>query len=219
MATTVTQQSLSSFPVLTVTPPNFAVLTAYRPDAEEVKKTSEVAKRIFVEAFTTTYTKYHQSSGSSDSIETWLRLRNSLSLEQWLSDTFDEEYEEFLEGQKGFVYLTAPDGHLVGWLSHSPVNAKGELYLSQCSLEADARNQKVATTAFAEALKENHIHELFAGITQVKLIARKINEAAEHLYTRAGFIKDETIDPSVYGDSYDDRYIGYRLELKLPDSL
>lgn len=68
MATTVTRQFVSSFPLLTVTPPNFATLTAYRPEAEEVKKTTQVAKKIFVEAFTTTYTEYHRNSGSSDSI-------------------------------------------------------------------------------------------------------------------------------------------------------
>lgn len=99
-------------------------------------------------------------------------------------------------------------------LSHSPVSEKGEVYLSQCSLEAGSRNHKVASTAFGKVLRENSIRQLFPEVKEVKLIARKINTIAHSLYTKAGFTMDETIDPAVYGDSYDDRYIGFRLFLE-----
>lgn len=76
---------------------------------------------------------------------------------------------------------------------------------------ADWRNKKVASTTFAEVIKKNHLHTMFPGVKSVKLIARRINDAAMHLYTGAGFVKGETIDPKVYGESYSDCYLGYRL--------
>ena len=188
-------------------------MRVYRPSFEEMQETAPIAKAIFVEAFSTTYTEYHRQSGSIEPVEQWLRLREGLTLESWLSNVFDEEYNEYLSGDKAFLYLCESDGSLVGWLSHSPMSKKGEVYLSQCSLEAGSRNQKVATVSFAKALKENAIKQLFPEVKEIKLIARKINTIAHHLYVKAGFIVDETIDPSVYGDSYDDRYIGFRLPL------
>ena len=187
------------------------LLIAYRPDAEELNRTAPIAKAIFLEAFATTYREYHQKSGSQDSVEKWLRLKQGLTLEGWLSNVFDDEYEESLAGLKQFVYLADSDGNLVGWLTHSPVSANGDLYLSQCSLEAGSRNQRVATNTFAQAFD---IKKIFPGVKEIKLITRKINLAAQHLYTKAGFIRDETIDPGVYGESYDDRYVGYRLPIK-----
>lgn len=186
---------------------------AYRPNAEEMERLAPIAKEIFVEAFSTTYTGYYLDSGVSISIEKWLRLREGLTLKTWLSLTFDGEYEEFLLGEKGFIFLTTLDGELVGWLSHSFLSEKGELYLSQCSLEHGSRNQKVASTVFYEVFTNNCISKIFPGIKEIKLITRKINTIARGLYTKAGFHEDENIDPSVYGDSYDDRYIGYRLSI------
>jgi hypothetical protein len=188
-------------------------LIAYQPNPEEMQRTAPAAKAIFQEAFFTSYTDYHRKSGSTEPVEKWLRLREGVSLEGWLGDVFDEEYKEYLVGDKGFIYLCHPDGHLIGWLSHSQVSEKGDLYLSQCSLEASSRNQKVATTAFAEAFQSDNIRRIFPGVGEVKLIVRKINTVARRLYAHAGFIMDETIDPSIYGDSYDDRYVGYRLPL------
>lgn len=198
----------------TIKPPGGAALTVYRPDEATVEKTKATAKEIFVEAFATTYTGYHTNSKSADPIEKWLRLKEGLSLQQWLSNTFDGEYEEYKAGKKGFVYLVNSKGNLMGWLSHSPVSEKGELYLSQCSLEAASRGKKVASTAFA-AVFQTQIHTMFPGLKEVKLIARRINESANWLYTKAGFTRDETINPAVYGDSYDNRYVGFRCTIPL----
>jgi ribosomal protein S18 acetylase RimI-like enzyme len=183
----------------------------YRPDMEEMQRTALIAKAIFIEAFSTTYTEYHRQSGSVNSIEHWLRLRPGLTLEGWLSNVFDEEYEEYLAGSKVFLFLRSSEGTLIGWASHTPVSEKGEVYLSQCSLEAGSRNHKVATLTFEKVFKKGFIKQLFPDVKQVKLIVRKVNTIAQQLYTKAGFIMDETIDPAVYGDSYDDRYIGFRL--------
>jgi ribosomal protein S18 acetylase RimI-like enzyme len=194
---------------------SLGIMTICRPNLEEVQRTASTAKSIFIEAFSTTYTEYHRQSGSTELIEKWLRLRPEMTLHSWLSAVFDDEYEEYLTGRKAFVYLCDSEGALIGWLSHSPVSEKGELYLSQCSLEAGSRNHKVATAAFQKAFKGNYIKQLFPDVKQIKLIARKINTIAYSLYTKAGFIVDETIDPAVYGDSYDDRYVGFRLDLSL----
>jgi len=183
----------------------------YRPNLEEMERTAPIAKAIFVEAFSTTYTQCHHQSGAKETIESWLRLRPGLTLQSWLSLVFDEEYEEYLNGSKGFIYLCNSKGALVGWLSHSPVSKTGDLYLSQCSLEAASRNHRVATAAFNKVLEENFIKLLFPDVKEIKLIARKINKIAHCLYTKAGFTVDETIDPTVYDDAYDDRYIGFRL--------
>jgi len=193
---------------------SIGTMTICRPNLEEMQRTAPIAKTIFLEAFSTTYTEYHCQSGSIEPIEKWLRLRPGLSLQSWLSLVFDEEYEEYLKGSKAFIYLCDSEGTLVGWLSHSPVSEKGEMYLSQCSLEAGSRNHKVATTAFEKTFKGNCLKQLFPDVKEVKLIARKINTIAHRLYTKAGFVMDETIDPAVYGDSYDDRYIGFRLLLE-----
>ncbi len=190
---------------------SIGTMTIYRPSLEEMQRTAPIAKAIFLEAFSTTYTEYHRQSGSIEPIEKWLRLRPGLTLQSWLGLVFDEEYEEYLAGSKAFIYLCDSEGTLIGWLSHGPVSEKGEVYFSQCSLEAGSRNRKVATAAFEKAFKEDYIRQLFPDVKEVKLIARKINTIAHHLYTKAGFIVDETIDPAVYGDSYDDRYIGFRL--------
>lgn len=184
---------------------------AYRPDLEDMQRMAPIAKEIFVEAFATTYRGYYQNSGVNIPIEKWLRLKEGLTLETWLSNTFDGEYEEYLLGDKGFIFLCTTDGQLVGWLSHSWLSKNGELYLSQCSLEHGSRNQKVASTVFNEVFKDYYIKNIFPGIKEIKLITRKINTIARSLYIKAGFHEDEEIDPGVYGDSYDDRYIGYRL--------
>ena len=189
------------------------VFRILRPDSAQVKVTHDHAKNTFVEAFTTTYTGYYNDARPGVSIEQWLRLKSGLT--EWLSATFDEEYREYQEGTKEFIYLCDGENKLVGWLSHGPVDEKGDLYLSQCSLEAESRNQKVSTTAFAEALKSESLLKMFPDVKEFKLIARKINTVAERLYTRAGFTKDDTIKPEVYGETYDDRYVGYRLRLKV----
>jgi ribosomal protein S18 acetylase RimI-like enzyme len=189
-------------------------LIAYRPDLEELQKTSDRAKAIFLEAFSTTYTEYYRNSGSSEPIEKWLRLKDSFTLQSWLSATFDEEYEEYLAGLKSFVYLCNEQGKLIAWLSHSPVSETGDLYLSQCSLSADFHNKKVASTVFATIFQDDNIQKIFPEVKAIKLITRKINIIAQRLYTKVGFIMDETIDPSIYGESYDNRYVGYRLMLK-----
>lgn len=185
--------------------------TAYRPDVEEIQRTATAAKAIFQEAFLTNYRVYHLKSGSAEPIESWLRLREGLTLETWLSNTFDDEYADYLSGKKSIIYLCDTKKNLIGWLSHGPLIESGEVYLSQCSLEADSRNHKVATTIFVELFKNGAARKIFHNITEVKLIARKINTIAERLYVQAGFIKDETIDPGIYGECYDDRYVGYRL--------
>ena len=187
---------------------------AYRPVLEEVQGTAPLAKAIFIEAFSTTYREYYHRSGSDVSIEEWLRLRKGLTLESWLSATFDEEYEESLSGKKIFLYLRDCEKNLIGWMSHTPVSENGDVYLSQSSLEANSRNLKVATTIFAEFIKDGQIKELFPGAKELKLIVRKINKIARNLYDKAGFTKDENIDPRIYGDSYDERYVGYRLCLE-----
>ena len=189
-------------------------MIVYRPTPEEMEKAAPTAKAIFIEAFSTTYTEYHRRSESVESVESWLRLSPGLTLQSWLALVFDEEYEEYLRGGKQFIYLCNSEGVLVGWLSHSPVSEKGELYLSQCSLEASSRNHQVASAAFAKALQQDFIKQLFPDVKEIKLIARRINQIAHRLYTKAGFTVDETIDPAVYGDSYDDRYVGFRLILE-----
>lgn len=187
---------------------------AYRPNLEDMQRTSRAAKNIFVEAFSSTYREYHQNSKAALPIEKWLRLKEGLTLETWLSNTFDGEYEEYLKGAKEFIFLCTKEGQLVGWLSHSMLSKDGELYLSQCSLEHASRNQKVASTVFHEVFKDHHIKNIFPGITEIKLITRKINTIARSLYIKARFHEDEQLDPRVYGESYDDRYIGYRLDLR-----
>ena len=196
----------------TIQPSLGGTCTIFRPDAATIEKTKSLAKEIFVEAFATTYTEYHQKSSSSDTIEKWLRLKEGLTLKLWLSNTFDGEYDEYKAGKKGFVYLINSNKNIIGWLSHSPVSPTGELYLSQCSLEAGSRNKHLASLSFAVAVQE-HAQKMFPNVKEVKLIARKINERAHWLYTKAGFTKDEKIDPHVYGESYDERYVGYRKTL------
>lgn len=188
-------------------------LFAYRPDKEEVQRTVSIAKAIFIEAFTTTYQTYHQQSGSNKTIEEWLRLREGLTLESWLSMTFTGEYEEYMQGLKGLFYLSNEDGRLLGWLSYNWNPEKGELYLSQGALQADMRNKFIATSCFSELFHSGNLESIFPGIKDIKLITRKINTAARRLFTKCGFRLDEVIDPSVYGDSYDDRYIGYSLTI------
>lgn len=191
------------------------VLSIYRPSLEELQETIGDAKTIFVEAFSTTYAQYYMDSGSCEPIEQWLRLREELTLESWVNLVFDEEYEEYLNGTKQFIYVRNENGELIGWVSHSPVNENGELYLSQCSLEANSRNRRVSSSAFAKVFGENQIRKIFPNVKVVKLITRKMNSIARNLYTKAGFTMDETIDPSIYGNSYDDRYVGYRLTIEL----
>ncbi len=189
-------------------------LSIVRPDKDTVYKTKDLAKSIFVEAFRTTYTGYHQKSESKLSIEAWLRLKEGYTITSWLEATFDGEFEEFEKGEKDFIHLNDESGTLIGWLSHGKVSEIGDVYLSQCSLEAQSRNQRVASTAFQEVLQNKElIQTVLPGAKEFKLIARKINEYADKLYTQAGFTKDETIDPKVYGESYDDRYVGYRKKL------
>lgn len=190
---------------------SFDALTIYRPDDKTVQATSDVAKRIFLEAFTTTYTEYYRKSNSTGPIETWLKLKDGLSLEQWLNDIFDNEINEYKIGKIGFIHLIDSKQNLVGWISHRNVSSEGDLYLSQCSLQAEWRGKKVASSVFSQIIKDNQINKIFQGVKAVKLIARRVNDAAMHLYTGSGFIKDESIDPKVYGDSYNDRYVGYRL--------
>jgi ribosomal protein S18 acetylase RimI-like enzyme len=197
---------------------SLGVMTICRPSLEEVQRTAFHAKSIFIEAISTKYTEYHRQSGAIERIEMWLRLRPGLTLHSWLNAVFDDEYAEYLTGRKSFLYLCNSEGVLIGWLSHSPVSEKGELYLSQCSLEADSRNHKVATAVLEKAFKGNYIKQLFPEVKEVKLITRKINTIARRLYTKVGFVMDETIDPAVYGSSYDDRYVGFRCVLS-PDSL
>jgi len=194
----------------------FPGLTILRPDEDLIEKTKEVAKSIFVEAFTSTYTEYHKQSESKDSIEVWLKLSEGLSVKQWLNQTFDNEFEEYQQGKKAFIYLVNTQEEVLGWLSHSPVSEDGDLYLSQCCLTAKWRNQQVASTAFASIIKAKPdlLSKLFPGIKTVKLIARRINQAAQGLYTKAGFKQDSEIDPKVYGDTYDSRYVGYRLSVE-----
>lgn len=182
----------------------------YRPNPKEMQQSVGDAKLIFIEAFSTTYTQYHLQSGNSDPIEKWLRLKPGQTLQSWLSRVFDEEYEEYLAGTKNFIYLSDSNGQLIGFLSHSPVSEKGEVYLSLLALAASHRNQKIAT----QLLKADTMKQLFPSAKEFKVITRKINAIAQRLYTHAGFIMDETIDPAVYGDSYDDRYIGFRLTLE-----
>lgn len=183
------------------------------PDEKMVQTTAFVAREIFVEAFSTTYSEYHRISGSTETLEAWLGLKEGLTVEHWLQNTFDWETEAFQKGEKRFIYLVDSDAKLVGWLSHDPPTPEGDLYLSQCALSADWRNQRVASTAFYKMVSEGHLKTLFPGVKAVKLIARKINAVARQLYTHAGFTLDEAIDPHVYGESYSDRYVGYRLKI------
>ena len=193
---------------------SIGLMSVCRPNQEEMSKTASFAKKIFVEAFTTTYTDYYRRSGAQEPIEKWLRLGSGLTLQSWLEQVFDDEYEEYVAGSKCFLYLCDSEGILVGWLSHSPISEKGEIYLSQCSLEAGSRNHGVATAAFDKVFKKKFIKQIFPEVKEIKLITRKINKIAYHLYTKIGFVVDETIDPVIYGDSYDDRYIGFRLTIQ-----
>ncbi len=190
------------------------MLSVSRPSKEHAAKTKEIAKKIFVEAFSTTYTQYHINSKSVDTIEKWLRLRDGFTLNSWLEATFEGDYTEFTEGKKEFVYLTDENENLLGWLTHTPVSKTGEVYLSQCSLEADSRNKKIATTGISEALSKENLEAIFPKVTEIKLITRKINEYARRLYTNAGFHEDLQISPAQYGDDYDDRYVGYRMTIE-----
>ncbi len=186
-------------------------LIAYRPTREDVDKTREVAKGIFQEAVATTYSIYHQKSQSTDPIETWLKLKEGYTLSNWLNDTFDEEYTDYLKDKKEFIYLKASDGHLMGWLSHGPISEKGDVYLSQGCLEAATRGQKIASAVFTTVINYSEI--LFPGANELRLIARKINEVAYNLYTRAGFTVDESMNPEIFGGQYDHRYRAFRLPL------
>lgn len=189
-------------------------VTLYRPDLMIIEKTREMAKEIFIEAFETTYTTYYVESGTTLSIEEWLRLKDGLKMRDWLSLTFDEEYNECLSGEKGIIYLKTQADPLIAWASHSALSPTGELYLSQCCISERWRGKGIPSSIFFDLMKSPHIiHQMFSGIKEVKVITRKINTAANRLYTGAGLIRDETLDPSVYGDAYDDRYIGYRLIL------
>lgn len=179
-----------------------------RPSPQEVTATAAVAKDIFVEAFQTSYTHYFNESQAGGTIEQWLKIKSGLKV--WLSETFDEEYQDFLSGRKGFIHLIDSNNQLVGWASHSPIDDKGCVYLSQCSLEGEWRNQRVATEAFHEIFHNNQIFNMFPQVKEVKLIVRKINQIAQRLYTRAGFTCDETIKPEIYGEAYDERYVGFR---------
>lgn len=186
-------------------------LAVCRPEKGEIAKIKDVAKSIFLEAFSTTYRGYHQASQSSETIENWLRIKEGISFEDWLNKTFDDEYADYENGKKQFIHLYK-DKNLIGWLSHSPVSETGEIYLSQCSLEASFRGQRVAKTIFQEVLQEQStLNTILPGVKVIKLIARKINVRAESLYMGVGFTQDLTIDPSQYGESYDERYVGYRL--------
>lgn len=179
-----------------------------RPDHSKVEATSKVAKEIFVKAFETSYTRYHKESGSEANLEEWLKIK--VPINQWLSEMFDEEYEEYKKGQIGFIYLADAKDRLAGWLSHSQVDEKGCIYLSLCSLETSLSNRKIASTAFKEVLENDHLVKMIPNVKEIKLVTRKINTVAQRLYTGAGFICDETINPSDYGASYDNRYIGFR---------
>lgn len=188
--------------------------TVHRPDKDAVERTKKLAKEIFVEAFTTTYTEYYKNSKAVEPIEKWLGLREGLTINQWLENTFDGEYEEYLEGKKQFVHLYNDSEELAGWISHEPVSATGEMYLSQCSLEAKSRGGRVSSTVYEEALRDKEtIQKLFPGVKVVKLIAREINEYAKRLYKGAGFTVDLKIDPKIYGPGYNDRYIGFRKDV------
>ncbi|MBS0634011.1 MAG: hypothetical protein JSR37_00930 [Verrucomicrobia bacterium] len=199
--------------LLTVKTANGKQFAVVRPDKEAVERTKKVAKETFIEAFTTTYTQYHKESGDKGPIEVWLGKKEGYTIDQWLSDTFEGEYTEYLEGKKFFVHLYDEQNNLAGWLSHGPVSETGEMYLSQCSLEAASRGQRVASEAFAEVLQNKTYETIFPGVKVVKLIAREINKIAERLYLGAGFTKDTTIDPKIYGESYGPLYVGYRKEL------
>ncbi len=188
-------------------------LTAYRPNLEEMQKYAPIAKRLFQEAFSITYREYHRMSHSAETIEKWLHLKEDFTLDSWLSNTFDEEYEDYVMGTKKFVFLRDSQGTLIAWLSHSLVSKEGSVYLSQCSLEAGLHRRGIASSAFAEVLKQDLIKEVFPEVKEITLITRKINLAARHLYIKAGFTMDETLDPNIYGSSYDDRYVGYRLKV------
>lgn len=190
---------------------SFGKCMAWRPTSEEVRQMSPKAKEMFIEAFSTTYKEYHRYSGSQEPIHQWLRLKNGLTLESWLEGVYDGEYEEYSAGKKEFLYISDSSGNLLGWLSHAPLSEKGEIYLSQGCLDAEHRNHRIATAAFEKVFHEMYVEELFPDAKEIKLIVRKINTRAIHIYTNAGFIMDVSIDPAVYGDCYDDRYIGFRL--------
>lgn len=191
-------------------PTPIGTISISRPEVDEMMLHAPRAKAIFVEAFASTYREYHQNSQSTESIEKWLRLKNGHTIESWLSQVFDDEYQEYIYGTKQFIFIRNNE-KLIGWFSYSPLSENGEIYLSQCSLEASYRDQKVASTAFARAFKDKLVLNLFPGVKEIKLITRKINARAKKLYLSVGFIMDETIDPSIYGESYDDRYVGFRL--------
>ena len=106
-----------------------------RPTAEEVEKTTEFARSIFVNAFTKKYTEYHANAKTTKSIEEWLVLKEGVKFPDWLNATFDEELKEYWAEKKGMIYLTDGQDRLIAWLSHSAVDEKGDVYLSQCSLE------------------------------------------------------------------------------------
>ncbi len=189
----------------------------YRPDQVTIEKTREIAREIFIEAFETTYTGYYVESGTTLPIEEWLRLKGGLKMREWLNLTFDEEYNECLSGEKGIIYLKTEADPLIAWVSHSRLSATGELYLSQCCISERWRRKGIPSSIFFDLIKTPHIiHQMFPGIKEAKLITRKINIAANRLYMKAGLIRDETLDPSVYGDAYDDQYVGYRLIINPP---
>lgn len=208
----VSARSFAHFPPISVRvnipqkePVDFSIL---RPDDATMRATVEVAKQIFVKAFTISYTRYYEEAKPGVSIEEWLKLKTDFKT--WLSNTFDEEFQEYEQGKKGFIYLNDSQNNLVGWLSHSPVDEKGDVYLSQGSLNVEWSNQKVASTALAEMLNQRNISTIFPEAHELKLIVRRTNEVAKRIYTAAEFTCDETIKPEVYGSSYSNLYIGFR---------
>lgn len=202
------------FPILLEVETPIGKVVAYEPDSEEMHKSAAFIKSLYIEAFLTTYTKYHRESGSTESIEKWLGLKENLTLARWLENGFDEEYREYFLGDKKFIFLRNYEGALIAWMSYSPLNEKGAIYLSQCSLEAKYRRQGVASSVFFQGLKQDQIQKIFPGAKEINLVTRKINVAAQHLYTKAGFILDETMDPSIYGSCYGDRYVCYKRSLE-----
>lgn len=208
-----TQNSIERIPVSL---PSDLTVSISRPDKEGLRAVSEIAKNIFIEAIGTTYTQYYQESKSIFSIEKWLQLKEGISFKAWIESVYEGEYNDFLEGKKIFLFLHNANEELIGWATHSPISKNGDLYVSQCCLKSEWRNRKVASQLVSTLLKQKDtISLVFPKMSIIKLITRRINEAANRLYTNSGFTRDEKMDPSIYGDDYDDRYVGFRLEAGL----
>src|SRR6476619_4866309 len=107
--------SFAPFPPLSVsvTTPKKELVTfsIRRPDQETVQATHDVMKKIFTEAFKTNYTHYYNEAKPGVSIEQWLRIKTDV--DSWLSETFDEEYQEYEDGKKGFIHLYDPQNNVV----------------------------------------------------------------------------------------------------------